>query len=394
MKKLIFLLLSFCISFAFYSQGQERQDEVRKKLQTSIDAQSEILSKVKGWSKVETNDGKFWKQSDSTSTESYFPNYPDHSFHSLQMYKFTIEGETFYCLKMILNMNGKFNLTFYKKGTFQEFEKFINTSKQGDWDASLAISYCMDSNDELRYDLSSIFKNKELIRKLILGDNSANAECGARFFMINSEILKGAQIFRFRICTLPDYSNNATVQNDNYFEVKKSDFERLFKFTPYDFVSEKKCIETGDEKYNLKDYAGAISEYSKAIEINPIQHKYYISRANFKTWLNDWAGAKIDYSKALELITTDHGYSYRKENGEAEISASRALCEFKLNNFSGAVEDCNNAIVMNSSLAEAWYRRGYAKIKLGQKESGCADLSKAVELGDKDAIDLKKQYCQ
>jgi len=37
--------------------------------------------------------------------------------------------------------------------------------------------------------------------------------------------------------------------------------------------------------------------------------------------------------------------------------------------------------------------RGFAKILLEQKDSGCADLSKADILGSLDVHDLIKEYC-
>jgi len=43
--------------------------------------------------------------------------------------------------------------------------------------------------------------------------------------------------------------------------------------------------------------------------------------------------------------------------------------------------------------AEAYTVRGMAKITLGQKVSGCADLRKAVELGDKKALEAIKECC-
>ena len=41
----------------------------------------------------------------------------------------------------------------------------------------------------------------------------------------------------------------------------------------------------------------------------------------------------------------------------------------------------------------AYYNRGLAKIQLGQKDSGCLDLSKAGELGYVEAYEAIKQYC-
>ncbi len=60
----------------------------------------------------------------------------------------------------------------------------------------------------------------------------------------------------------------------------------------------------------------------------------------------------------------------------------------------GAIQDCNVAIELDPKGALAYYNRAGAKINLGQKDSGCLDLSKAGELGYMDAYDLIKKYCQ
>ena len=42
----------------------------------------------------------------------------------------------------------------------------------------------------------------------------------------------------------------------------------------------------------------------------------------------------------------------------------------------------------------AYLIRGYAKIRLGQKDDGCLDLSKAGELGSAEVYEIIKQYCK
>lgn len=42
------------------------------------------------------------------------------------------------------------------------------------------------------------------------------------------------------------------------------------------------------KKYNLKDYSGAISEYNKAIEVNPKNIEAYFKIANSKDNLQDY----------------------------------------------------------------------------------------------------------
>ena len=106
----------------------------------------------------------------------------------------------------------------------------------------------------------------------------------------------------------------------------------------------------GVEKYDVKDYIGAIAEFTKAIELNDLQFpEAYFNRGVAKFKLEDYKGAVIDYTKALEN---------------------------------------------NPAYAKAYYNRGIAKIKLSEKESACLDLRKAEELGYVKANEYIKVYCK
>jgi tetratricopeptide (TPR) repeat protein len=63
--------------------------------------------------------------------------------------------------------------------------------------------------------------------------------------------------------------------------------------------------QTADAYYNrglakskLEDYRGAITDYSKAIELNPNYANAYYNRGKSKGILEDDRGAIADYSKA------------------------------------------------------------------------------------------------
>ena len=62
-----------------------------------------------------------------------------------------------------------------------------------------------------------------------------------------------------------------------------------------------------------------------------------------------------------------------------------------IDDFIGAIRDCDKAIELNPNYAKAYYNRGIAKIKLGRKEEGCFDLNKAGVMGFNKAIDVKNE---
>ena len=88
----------------------------------------------------------------------------------------------------------------------------------------------------------------------------------------------------------------------------------------------------GNSKYNLKDYNGAISDYNKAIELNPNYTKAYYNRGNSKSNLKDHYGAISDYNKAIEL-NPNYTIAYYNRGGE----------KYYINDLKGACEDAKKA---------------------------------------------------
>lgn len=74
-----------------------------------------------------------------------------------------------------------------------------------------------------------------------------------------------------------------------------------------------------------------------------------------------------------------------KESGDAKL---------RLEDYKGAIADYSKAIELNPKNAKAYYSRGLAKLLMGQKDSGCIDLSKAGELGYDKAYDAIKEDCR
>ena len=96
------------------------------------------------------------------------------------------------------------------------------------------------------------------------------------------------------------------------------------------------------EKGKNGDHYGAISDYTKAIEINPTGNAFY-NRGWNKGKLNDHYGAISDYTKAIEINPND-----------AKAFYNRGSRKNKLKDYSGAISDFTKAIEINSQYAKAY----------------------------------------
>ena len=62
----------------------------------------------------------------------------------------------------------------------------------------------------------------------------------------------------------------------------------------------------GLNKQRLKDFTGAIKDYSKALKIDNKYEKAYFERAFSKAQLGDHEGSIEDYSKVIQLNQKDY----------------------------------------------------------------------------------------
>ena len=137
----------------------------------------------------------------------------------------------------------------------------------------------------------------------------------------------------------------------------------------------------GLSKANMNDYHGAVADFSKVLETTVTIAEIYHNRGHARAKLNDFVGAINDFSKAIEIDPSTANYH------------SRAYAKAELQDYRGAIDDYSNAIKVDPKYSAAYYWRGIYKIKLGQKDSGCLDLSKAGELGNPAAYKAISELC-
>jgi tetratricopeptide (TPR) repeat protein len=142
----------------------------------------------------------------------------------------------------------------------------------------------------------------------------------------------------------------------------------------------------GVAKFYLEDYPGAIADYTKALEIDPNDYSTHGRRGWAEYNIQDYSGAIDDFTKALE----GPKYNIRYHN-------IRGRTKYQLRDYEGAIADFDKVIKSWTSgktqKNNAYYWRGLSKIELGQKESGCLDLKKASKAGYIKADRAIGSYC-
>jgi tetratricopeptide (TPR) repeat protein len=158
----------------------------------------------------------------------------------------------------------------------------------------------------------------------------------------------------------------------------------------------------------VHDYTSAIKDINRALELSPDYSPAYMLRAQAAARqlesagvANDMPGGQIDAAQrnALErkaiddiIADLDKTISLSPRNAFAWYNKGNMLT--KRGDYTEAINAFSNALGIKSDLAEAYYNRGYLYLKIGNKQAGISDLSKAGELGVIAAYNLMKRISQ
>ena len=111
--------------------------------------------------------------------------------------------------------------------------------------------------------------------------------------------------------------------------------------------------------------------------------EFYTNRGNKKGVSGDHYGAISEYNKAIE-INPNYDSAY----------ANRGATKMNLKNYYGALSDYNKAIGINPSDGTYYTVRGWIRNIFGDFKLACNDFSKGSNLGDKVGTRAFERYCQ
>jgi len=181
-------------------------------------------------------------------------------------------------------------------------------------------------------------------------------------------------------------SANAKYQLQNYAGAVK-DLNRAIEIdTDYKdayYLRALSLTKLGDPDNSLKDF-------NKVLALDPEFADAYLNRAFYaKMPLSDYEGAIKDYNKYLEL-NEDGNHAYALNN--------RGFAKYKMGNYSGAIHDIDESLKINPSNSYAYRNRALINIAFDSIEEACHDLHIADSLGyakeyGDEIKSLIKQYC-
>lgn len=172
----------------------------------------------------------------------------------------------------------------------------------------------------------------------------------------------------------------------------------------------KALLEAENNKYN-----DAILSYGQAIDYNPGQVFYYFNRGVLQSEMIDFISSVGTNVRVLTM--DDQGITRARVQNEPSktYDYSAAINDMKIvaglypefpytyynmgnmycrsGELPEAISQYDKALELYPYIGEAYYNRGLVLIYLKDKEKGCLDLSKAGELGIKEAYNVINRYC-
>jgi tetratricopeptide (TPR) repeat protein len=128
--------------------------------------------------------------------------------------------------------------------------------------------------------------------------------------------------------------------------------------------------------YDIDELEGV----EKAIQDNPNNTDAYLKRGLIRSHSQeDFPGAIEDFSHVIALKPSAEAYNYR------------GTAYFWLQQYQKALEDYQQAITLDKTLAIAYYNRAYVYLELGNKAAAIADFKQGATLSQEQGDSLSYQ---
>ncbi len=229
-----------------------------------------------------------------------------------------------------------------------------------------------------------------------------NVPLERQYYNADLEALKRQEKL-YMVCELPAFDFHELMDEDSLATIR-------LRRSP----TAEAYFEKGVLQYQLRYFSSALNYVNKAIELNPNNALYYLSRSAIQSEMIDFIASVENNVQVLSLDNNsltktrlqqdENVYNYNEAiadlNKAALLMPDNAYIYYNLGNLrclSNAIPDAisnyTQAITLYPYMGEAYYNRGLVHIYLREVEKGCMDISKAGELGVEEAYSVIKKYC-
>jgi tetratricopeptide (TPR) repeat protein len=129
--------------------------------------------------------------------------------------------------------------------------------------------------------------------------------------------------------------------------------------------------EAGEKKKQRADWAGAVDDFTRAIELNA-----HLDPAK-------WQNKKRTSEHAFDDSQADSNEIAVSDSFTAYAYTNRGVAQFFLGDFDAAIADFERALRIKPKLAEAYSGRGAARNAKGDREGALLDFERALKLNEK-----------
>jgi tetratricopeptide (TPR) repeat protein len=131
----------------------------------------------------------------------------------------------------------------------------------------------------------------------------------------------------------------------------------------------------GYARQTQRDLDGAMTEYGKAIRLNPNSAEAYIGRGSVRIDMGDLDGAIADYDRAIQI-----------EPNNINAYFGRSLARYSKSDLDGAIADYDQTIRLEPTYSDAYFNRGLVRYDKGDFDGAIADYDQAIRLNPKDPL--------
>lgn len=212
--------------------------------------------------------------------------------------------------------------------------------------------------------------NDDEVLKTIMSDKDSLANATERYKNLQQEY----EALKKQMEELKQNYRSATPSQQA--EIKKSIAQNNRYFEAF------LALEEGNNFYFNHNFQSAISEYDRAIEVQPNFAEAYNNRGNANVMLKNYQQALQDYQNAIKYNKVD-----------ARIHNNLGSIYFMLKDYNAAINEYGQALNLNPNLFDAYYNRALAYYYVGQYQAALSDARIAMNLKPSDP-DAKNLYAQ